>query len=50
LVSRSALGTSAISGREFIVHCFAIRADAEFFQTYFGGEFVDAKRLGALRT
>ena len=30
-----------VNGQEFIVHCFATRTDAEFFQTYFGGEFVD---------
>ena len=30
-----------IDSHEFIVHCFATRADAEFFQTYFGGEFVE---------
>ena len=34
-------------GHEFIVHCFATRADAEFFQTYFGGEFVEPRTKGS---
>ena len=33
-----------VDGQEFIVHCFATRQDAEYFQTYFGGELVDPKQ------
>jgi hypothetical protein len=37
-------------GVEHIAYCFAERLDADYLQTYFGGELVDPKNLGAWST
>jgi hypothetical protein len=36
--------------KEYIAYCFATRADAEFVQMHFGGEFVDPNNLGPWST
>jgi hypothetical protein len=32
--------------KEYVAYCFATRADAEFVQMHFGGEFIDPRNLG----
>jgi hypothetical protein len=32
--------------KEYVAYCFSTRADAEFVQMHFGGEFIDPNNLG----